>query len=151
MSEYKMFSLIIFALFGGLQHELNTYVNKQYTENLFRVLILLGHSTCDKCNNNIVTMCVTIDGIRIGEWIYAHDSRLHKLQYRTEILTDKCLGRPKCLQDNSSDRTTEKPQLLYCKGVFPAPLHSNGSGADHIENTVLILLHTCMLERYLAM
>jgi hypothetical protein len=68
---------------------------------------------------------------------------LHKLPYRTEILTDNCLGRHRCLQDNSSERTTQKTQLLYCcEGVFTALLHSNGSGVEHIENTVLILLHT---------
>jgi hypothetical protein len=30
--------------------------------------------------------------------------------------------------------------------VFTAPLHSNGRGADHIENTVLLLLRVCMLR-----
>jgi hypothetical protein len=52
-----------------------------------------------------------------------------------------------CLQDNSSARTTQKTQPLYCcRGVFTAPLHSNGRCADRIENTVLLLLHACMLR-----
>jgi hypothetical protein len=55
-----------------------------------------------------------------------------------------CLGRPNCLQDNSSARTTQETQPLYCcRGVFTVPLHSNGRGADHIENTVLLLLRDC--------
>jgi hypothetical protein len=49
--------------------------------------------------------------------------------------TDNWLCRRSCLQDNSSARTTQKTQPLYCcRGVFTAPLHSNGRGADHIEN-----------------
>jgi hypothetical protein len=52
-----------------------------------------------------------------------------------------------CLQDNSSVRTTQKTQpLCCCRGVFTAPLHSNYRGADYIENTVLLLLRTCMLR-----
>jgi hypothetical protein len=41
--------------------------------------------------------------------------------------------------------------------VFTAPLHSNGHGADHIENTALLLLRefisagTCFPSRCLAM
>jgi hypothetical protein len=51
-----------------------------------------------------------------------------------------------CLQDNSSAWTTQKTRLLSCcRGVFTAPLHSNGRGVDHIENTVLILLRACTL------
>jgi hypothetical protein len=55
-----------------------------------------------------------------------------------------------CLQDNSSARTTQKTQPLYCwRGLFTASLHSNGLEADHIENAVLILLRACCW-RYLA-
>jgi hypothetical protein len=44
-----------------------------------------------------------------------------------------------CLQDNSSARTTQKTRPLYCcRGVFTAPLQSNGRGADYIENTALL-------------
>jgi hypothetical protein len=44
-----------------------------------------------------------------------------------------------CLQDNSSAWTTQKTQPLYCcRDVSRAPLHSNGRGPDHIENTVLL-------------
>jgi hypothetical protein len=52
-----------------------------------------------------------------------------------------------CFQDNSSARTMQKTQLLYCcRGMFTTLLHSNSCGADHIENTVLLLLHACMLQ-----
>jgi hypothetical protein len=51
------------------------------------------------------------------------------------------------LQDNSSARTTQKTQLLYCcRGMFTAPFYSNDRGADHIENGVLLLLRACMLR-----
>jgi hypothetical protein len=47
-----------------------------------------------------------------------------------------------CLQDNFSARITQKTQPFYCcRGMFTALLHSNCRGADHIENTVLLLLH----------
>jgi hypothetical protein len=37
-------------------------------------------------------------------------------------------------------QTTQKTQILYyCKGVFTEPIHSNDRGADHIENTFLLL------------
>jgi hypothetical protein len=50
----------------------------------------------------------------------------------------------KNLQDDSSVRTTQKTQPLYsCRGVFTAQLHS---GADHIENAILLLLRACMLR-----
>jgi hypothetical protein len=52
-----------------------------------------------------------------------------------------------CLQDNSSARITQKTQRLYCyRGVFTTPLHINGPGADHTENTVLLLLCAWMLQ-----
>jgi hypothetical protein len=52
-----------------------------------------------------------------------------------------------CLQGNSSARTMQKTQPLYCfRGVFAASLYSNGRGADHIENTVLLLSRACMLR-----
>jgi hypothetical protein len=45
------------------------------------------------------------------------------------------------LQDNSLARTMQEAQPLhYCRGVFTAPLYSNGRDADHIENTVSLLL-----------
>jgi hypothetical protein len=54
-----------------------------------------------------------------------------------------------CLQDNSTGRITQKTQPLFCcRGVFTAPLYSNGRGSDHIENTVLLLRACC--RRYLA-
>jgi hypothetical protein len=54
--------------------------------------------------------------------------------------------RATCLQDNSSPRATQKTHPLYCcRCVFTAPLHRNGRGADHIENTLLLLL-ACMLR-----
>jgi hypothetical protein len=40
---------------------------------------------------------------------------------------------------NPSARTTQKTQSIVEK-VFTAPLHSNGHGVDHIENTALLLL-----------
>jgi hypothetical protein len=40
---------------------------------------------------------------------------------------------------------------LYCSGgVFTAPLHSNGRGTDHIENTALPLLRACLLHCSIA-
>jgi hypothetical protein len=48
-----------------------------------------------------------------------------------------------CLEgtSNSSARTMRKAQPLCCyRGMFTAPLHSNGRGADHIEITVIVLL-----------
>jgi hypothetical protein len=36
--------------------------------------------------------------------------------------------------------------LYFCRGVFTAPLHNKGRGADQIENVVLILLRACMLR-----
>jgi hypothetical protein len=45
-----------------------------------------------------------------------------------------------CLQSISSAWTSQKTQPPYCcGGMFTAPLHINGRGADHIENTVLLL------------
>jgi hypothetical protein len=47
-------------------------------------------------------------------------------------------SRASCLQDNSSVRTTEKTQPLYCwGGVFTASVHSKNCSAYHIENTAL--------------
>jgi hypothetical protein len=55
-----------------------------------------------------------------------------------------------CLQDNTTARTTQKAQLFYCcTDEFTAPLHSNDRDADHIENTVLLVLRACC-ESYLA-
>jgi hypothetical protein len=77
------------------------------------------------------------------------------------IQIEKCRGQDRtlwhpCLQDNSSARTTQKTQPLYCwGGVLAAPFHSNGRGTDHIENTALLLLRafvsvgTCLLSRCL--
>jgi hypothetical protein len=49
-----------------------------------------------------------------------------------------------CPQDNFSVRTTQKTQPLYCwEGVFSAPLHCNGCGADHTDSIVL-LLYVCV-------
>jgi hypothetical protein len=63
-----------------------------------------------------------------------------------------------CLQDNSSARTTQKTQPLYCcRDMFTASLNSNSRGVDHIENTVLLLLRAlpsndlCLQGQYLAM
>jgi hypothetical protein len=59
-----------------------------------------------------------------------------------------------CIQDNSSARTTQKAQLLYCcGGVFTAPIHSNDREAEHKENTVLPLLralpsNSCCLQSH---
>jgi hypothetical protein len=51
-----------------------------------------------------------------------------------------------CLQDNFSERTTQKTQPLYCcRRVFTTLLHSNSHSADHTENTILLLLSACML------
>jgi hypothetical protein len=51
------------------------------------------------------------------------------------------LGRPNCLRDNFSARTTQKTRPLYCcRSVSSSPFHSNGRGAGHMENTVLLLL-----------
>jgi hypothetical protein len=57
---------------------------------------------------------------------------------------------------NTSVWTTQKTQPLYfCGGVFIAPLHSKDRGADHIENTALLLLSAfisagiCVLNRCL--
>jgi hypothetical protein len=45
-----------------------------------------------------------------------------------------------CLQDNSSARTMQKTQPLYCcRGVFTKLLNNIGRGADHIEITFLLL------------
>jgi hypothetical protein len=62
-----------------------------------------------------------------------------------------------CLQDNSSARTMQKTQLLYrCRGVFAAPLHINGRGADYIQNAALLLLRSltsngrCLRSHFLA-
>jgi hypothetical protein len=42
----------------------------------------------------------------------------HRLPYRSKLSTDNCVGRPTCFQDNSSERTTQKSQSLYCcRGV----------------------------------
>jgi hypothetical protein len=50
------------------------------------------------------------------------------------------------LQDNSSAWAMQKTQLLYCgKGVFTAPLYSNGRSTDHTKNTALLLLREYML------
>jgi hypothetical protein len=58
--------------------------------------------------------------------------------------------RANSIQDNSSSRITQKSQPLYCcRGVFIAPLHSNGRGADHTENTVLLFSRACMLRALL--
>jgi hypothetical protein len=54
-----------------------------------------------------------------------------------------------CLKDNSLTRTTQKIRLLYCRGVLTSSLHIKGRCADHIENTVLLLLRACMLWAYL--
>jgi hypothetical protein len=55
-----------------------------------------------------------------------------------------CLGRPSCLQDNTSARTIEKSQPLYCYGrVFTAKLHSNGRGTDSKENS-LCIMYPCL-------
>jgi hypothetical protein len=51
-----------------------------------------------------------------------------------------------CFQDNSSARSAQKTQPLYCcSGLFTVPLHSNGHGADHIQDIVLLLC-ACMLR-----
>jgi hypothetical protein len=51
------------------------------------------------------------------------------------------------LPDNSSARTMQKTQPLYCfTCVFTVPFHSNGSDADHIENIFVMLLRACMLR-----
>jgi hypothetical protein len=45
-----------------------------------------------------------------------------------------------CVQDNSSVRTTQKTQpFLSCRGMFIAPLPSNGRGAGHMENSSCII------------
>jgi hypothetical protein len=50
-------------------------------------------------------------------------------------------------QQSSSAQSTQKTQILSCcRGLFTAPLHSNGHGADHIGNTILLLLRACMLR-----
>jgi hypothetical protein len=67
----------------------------------------------------------------------AINSFRHSLPYRTELSTDNCLGRPSCLQDTSSSRITQKTQPLY--------FYRGGRGADHIQNTVL-LLRACILQ-----
>jgi hypothetical protein len=52
-----------------------------------------------------------------------------------------------CLQDNSSAWTTQKIKPLYCcRCVFTTSLHSNGGGADHIDNIALLLSRACMLR-----
>jgi hypothetical protein len=57
-----------------------------------------------------------------------------------------CLGRPNCLQNNST-QTTQKTQPLYCcRDMFTALLHSKVCGTDHIENTILLLQHACILR-----
>jgi hypothetical protein len=62
------------------------------------------------------------------------------------------------LQHNSFAWTTQKIQPFYwCRGVFTRLLHSSGQGMDHIENTVLLLLHAlpsnghCLQSHCLAM
>jgi hypothetical protein len=51
------------------------------------------------------------------------------------------------LEDDSSASITQETQPLYCfRCVFTGLLHSNGRGAYHIENTVLLLSHTCKLR-----
>jgi hypothetical protein len=46
----------------------------------------------------------------------------------------------KCLQDKSSAWITQKIHHLYCRRyVFITSLHSNGGGADHIENIAFLL------------
>jgi hypothetical protein len=56
-------------------------------------------------------------------------------------------GQLDSLQDNSSAGATQKTQPLYCRrSLFTAPLNSNGRCSDHIENSVLLLLHVRMLR-----
>jgi hypothetical protein len=41
-------------------------------------------------------------------------------------------------------RRKDSPSIVV--EMFTAPLHSNGHGADHVENTVLLLSRACMLR-----
>jgi hypothetical protein len=99
----------------------------------------------------IVSLNHTLQISHIKFSLYSHtlaaNSFLHSLLYRTEFSIDNCLGHPNCLQDNSSAHSMQKTQPLYCCwGFFTMPLHRNGHGIDHIENTILLLLCACMLR-----
>jgi hypothetical protein len=62
-----------------------------------------------------------------------------------------CLGCSSCPQDNSSVLPTQETQpLSCCTDVYNTLLHNNSHGAGDIENTVLLLLHECMLRPLLA-
>jgi hypothetical protein len=72
--------------------------------------------------------------------VVSYDSQSYGGGIRTRLTSASCL------KDKSSARTTQKTQLYCCRGVFTAPLHSKVRGADHIENTVLLLSRACMLR-----
>jgi hypothetical protein len=65
---------------------------------------------------------------------------LHSFPCRTLLSTDNCLGRPNCLQDDNSARTTQKIQPLYCcKGIFTEPLHTTVAARTHRKHRYSIV------------
>jgi hypothetical protein len=107
-------------------------------------------------------VCVIIDGGWIGEWIYGpltsilHDSNLHNSPITTApakpfpaccVFTSRSLA----TASNSVDSSASRAQVLSSRSPVQNWLSSNfvpclyHLGTDHIENTALLLLRSCLL------
>jgi hypothetical protein len=119
------------------------------------VPVSIIRSLATDCNTGTITVSLNyaLQISHIKSYLHrrtlATKTFLRSLPYSTELSTDNCLGRPSCLQDNSSARTTQKSQSVYCcGGVFTATLHSNGP-AHRIRIQLFCFVRLCC-GRYLA-
>jgi hypothetical protein len=71
-------------------------------------------------------------------FVTSYDSQDHGGGIRPRFHTGYCTVAP--IVDITPRHGPRRKQSLYCWSVFTSPLHSNGRGADHIENTASLLL-----------